>query len=80
MALNMLHVDVTRFLDRLRDHGVPADALISLRASIEDAIARAPLPVPTSSAPTLPETPRSRGSSQRMPAVRFPLDEDDGDE
>ena len=78
MSLDLISNDVERLIRRLRDEiRVPDANLIAIRNAIEDGIAAAPLPA--SDRPTSPQTPRTR-SSQRMPAVRFPLDEDDGDE
>lgn len=78
MSLDLLSSDVERLIRRLRDEiRAPEANLLAVRNAIEDAIAAAPLP--TSDRPTSPQTPRTR-SSQRLPAVRFPLEEDDGDE
>ena len=56
---------------------MPEDDILAIRCAIEDGLRASPLPA--SDRPTTPQTPRSRGSSQRMPAVRFPI-EDDPDE
>lgn len=78
VSLDLLSSDIERLIQRLRTEiRVPEANLIAVRNAIEDAISAAPLPA--SDRPTKPEAPRSR-SSQRLPAVRFPLDEDDGDE
>jgi len=77
VSLDLLSSDVERLIRRFREElRMPEDNILAIRASIEDGIRASPLP--SSETPTLPQTPRSRGSSQSMRAVvpPFPLHED----
>lgn len=57
--------DVDKLMARLKEAGVTDADVLDLRTRIDTMLERAAMKS------TSPETPRSRGSSQKMPAVRL---------